>query len=960
MMYLHPVNWRWLRPVTAHMFPAGSKKAESEKKSERRCQPFEPHRFSGNNYLVAAVFSTKMSVAFPVEKSNDLFVGFLCKINNRCLAGKTKPSFLIWEHFTPFFMTGFLNADRLHRFKNAIAGKKIQLNKHFPTYPSFKLHASAARIFAGMMNKIRRRISLLWEKASALAKRFGRWYWSFLKKRKGRWFTALFIFSIYYAFCLPSVLFTDPTSTVLLDKDGHLLGAKIASDGQWRFPERKKVPYKFAQCIIQYEDRQFYYHPGFNPIAFGRAMKQNLSNKRVVSGGSTLTMQVIRIARKNPPRTIWQKLIEVMLATRLEISYKKESILGLYASHAPFGSNVVGIDAASWRYFGRDPDKLSWAESATLAVLPNSPSLIYPGKNQLRLKDKRDRLLDRLKEAGIIDANTCALSKEEPLPGAPHPLPQLAPHLLERAAKEGMKGEIVKTTLDLNLQERVTAVVEKHHRTLKGNQINNAAALVLDVETGNVLAYCGNTDDPAEEGNGDDVDVITAPRSTGSILKPFLYAGMLSDGQILPNTLVADIPTDLSGYNPQNFNRTYDGAVPARRALARSLNVPAVRMLQQYRVDRFHDLLRKIGLTTINQPPDHYGLSLILGGAEGKLWDLAGAYASMARTLTHYNERGGYDKADFHSPLYVEAKEKPHDAPVGEHSYFDASAIWFTLDAMTELTRPDEEVNWNEFLSSNRIAWKTGTSFGFRDGWAIGVTPSYVVAVWVGNADGEGRPGLVGVQTAAPILFDIFSMLRTPEWFKRPDNDMQKIMVCRESGFRALDICDKEEQLVPKSGLKCASCPYHRLIHLDASGNYRVTSDCEDVSKMQHVAWFVLPPAMEYYYKTKNPSYKTLPPFREDCGGVTTNAMEFVYPRQETQLYIPTELDGRPGKVIFEIAHRKNGVTVYWHLDEQYMGKTVDFHQFAMNPDPGFHTITCVDENGESISMKVEIVNKKK
>ncbi len=783
---------------------------------------------------------------------------------------------------------------------------------------------------------------------------------SFLKTRKGKWITAILILTTFYAFCLPRNLFSDPTCTVLLDKDGKLLGAKIASDGQWRFPERKTVPYKFAQCIVQYEDRAFYHHPGFNPFSFGRALKQNLKNKRIVSGGSTLTMQVIRIARKNPPRTIFQKVIEIILATRLEIADSKEDILALYSSHAPFGSNVVGIDAASWRYFGREPEKLSWAESATLAVLPNSPSLIYPGKNSIRLKEKRDRLLDRLVLAGIIDQTTCELSKEEPLPGAPHSLPQMAPHLLDRSAKEGFQGQVVKSTIDINLQERVNAIIEKHHRILKGNQIENAAAIVIDVPTGNVLAYVGNTSDTSGALNGNDVDVINAPRSTGSILKPFLFAGMLSDGQILPNTLIPDIPTDLSGYNPQNFTRSYDGAVPARRALARSLNVPAVRMLQQFRVERFHELLKKIGLTTITQAPDHYGLSLILGGAEGKLWDLAGAYASMARTLTHYNETGAYDKSDFHPPYYFSQAEIKKEAPIAEHSFYDASAIWFTFDAMTEVTRPDEEVNWTEFLSSHKIAWKTGTSFGFRDGWAIGITPRYVVAIWVGNADGEGRPGLIGVQTAAPILFDIFSTLHSPEWFKRPDKDMEKIMVCKESGCRATEICDQEEQWIPKSGLKSGPCPYHKLIHLDASGLFRVTSDCEDVSKMKHVSYFILPPAMEYYYKSKNPNYQTLPPFRSDCAGTSTHSMEFVYPREETMLYIPIELDGRAGKVIFEIAHRKPGTIVYWHLDNQYMGSTTDIHQFAMNPDPGSHTVTCVDEFGETIAMKFEIVSEKK
>jgi penicillin-binding protein 1C len=846
--------------------------------------------------------------------------------------------------------------------------EKAQLLNFIHTYHFRSPHAAACVIFGlSMETPAKSRFSAFSaarKKLSAFAGVAGKKLLAFIKTRRGRWITALLILGIIYAFCLPRKLFSDPTSTVLLDRNGMLLGARIAADGQWRFPERTTVPEKFAQCIVQYEDRQFYRHPGVNPAAFIRAVRQNFSNGRVVSGGSTLTMQVIRIARKNPPRNIFQKIIEVILATRLEISCSKEEILSLYASHAPFGSNVVGIDAASWRYFGRGPDKLSWAESATLAVLPNSPSLIYPGKNQLRLKEKRDRLLDRLLAANIIDKSTCGLSKEEPLPGAPHPLPRLAPHLLDRSGKDGFAGEIVESTIDANLQERVNAVIEKHHRTLKGNQINNAAAIVLEVETGNVIAYCGNTDDPADEQNGDDVDVITAPRSTGSILKPFLYAGMLTDGQLLPNTLVADIPTDLSGYNPQNFNRTYDGAVPARRALSRSLNVPAVRMLQQYRVERFHQLLKKIGMTTINYPPDHYGLSLILGGAEGTLWDLAGTYASMARTLNRFNTNGTYDKGDFHQPHYIQQEEKAQEIKVGEHSWFDASAIWFTFEAMSEVTRPDEEVNWTEFLSSNKIAWKTGTSFGFRDGWAIGVTPKHVVAVWVGNADGEGRPGLIGVQTAAPILFDIFSMLNPANgrstWFKKPEKDMERIMICRESGCRALDICDKELQLVPRSGLKSVSCSYHRLIHLDASGMYRVTSDCEDVSRMQHVSWFVLPPAMEYYYKSKNPSYKTLPAFREGCAGTTSNMMEFVYPRQETQLYIPVELDGRPGQVIFEIAHRRPGSTVYWHLDNQFVGTTSNFHQLAMNPEPGAHTITVVDETGESEAMKFEIVNAKR
>lgn len=794
------------------------------------------------------------------------------------------------------------------------------------------------------------------------------WLKRFLKTKKGKFAVAFLVLLTFWWFSIPSKLFSDPTSTVILDSDGHLLGAQIASDGQWRFPERTTVPYKFAQCLIQFEDRQFYHHPGVNPAALFRALKQNVSNGKVVSGGSTITMQVIRMSRKNPPRTIWQKMLEMMMATRMEVSYSKEEILAMYASHAPFGSNVVGLDAASWRFFGRDPDKLSWAESATLAVLPNAPSLIYPGKNQEKLKDKRDRLLQRLVDAGIIDQTTCDLSVQEPLPGAPYPLPRLAPHLLDRVSADGHAGEIVQTSIDMNLQQQVNDVIERHHSRLRQNQIHNAAAIVLDVRTGQTLAYVGNTSVPDQaavigtaDDHGYDVDCINAPRSTGSILKPFLYCGMLTDGQILPNTLIPDIPTDIAGYNPENFNLDYDGVVPAHRALARSLNVPAVKLLQQYRVERFHHLLNNAGLSTINRKPEDYGLSLILGGAEGKLWDLAGAYGSMARTLTRYNESGQYSKDDFHAPTYFANGDTAQpESFTNENGIFDAAAIWCTFEAMVEVARPGEEAAWTSYVSSRRVAWKTGTSFGFRDGWAIGVTPEYVVAVWVGNASGEGRPGLIGINTAAPIMFDIFSLLPQTSWFDKPERDMVKIAVCKESGYRALDICDADTEWVPAAGTNTKACPYHRIIHLDKTGQYRVNSNCEDPSTMQHVPWFILPPTMEYYYKSKNPTYKPLPPWKESCIGQSTHMMEFIYPREETQLFIPVELDGKPGKVVFEVAHRNSHATIYWHLDNNYMGQTSGIHQLALNPDAGEHTLTCVDENGESISMKFEIISEKK
>ena len=790
-------------------------------------------------------------------------------------------------------------------------------------------------------------------------------------RRKFLWIFLLLFLTAFYFFwnCLPDPLFSTPKSTVLTDKDGNLMGARIADDGQWCFPFKKDISKKFKQAIIQFEDKRFYHHPGVDLIAMARAAYQNIKSGKVKSGGSTLSMQVIRLSRKGKPRTIIQKLIELVMALRLEIKYSKEEILALYASQAPFGGNVVGLDAAAWRYYGKTESQLSWGEITTLAILPNSPSLIRPGKNMDALEKKRNQLLEKLRDQKEIDSVTCTLAKAEPLPGKPHPLPRYATHLLTRTYLENFKNKrgvqtITKSTLDMELQIQVNTILSRHHQELKGNGINNAAALVAEVETGNVLAYVGNISEANAEEFDSDVDIITAPRSTGSILKPFLFSAMLSEGELLPGTLIPDIPTQIAGYEPKNFTRDYDGAVPAKRALERSLNVPAVRMLQNYGIEKFNHLLKKAGMTTLNQPADHYGLSIILGGAEGSLWDIAGMYASAARTLNHFGQNNGrYDKKDFHPLRYVAEKEnkKKEGLLPDVTGILSASSLWCAFNAMEEVSRPDMESNWKLFSSSQRIAWKTGTSFGFRDGWAIGCTPQYVVAVWVGNADGEGRPGLIGVSTAAPVMFDIFKLLKPSPWFDQPYDEMSFIPVCRQSGHRTTEICDDIDSIwVPTIGLKTSPCTNHQLVHLDKTQKWRVTSECESPASMIHKSWFVLPPAQEWYYKTKNHQYKVLPAYRKDCAGANkSSVMEFIYPKKSNQIYIPVELDGKTGKTIFEVVHRSPDALIFWHLDDTYLGFTKGFHQMGLSPAPGKHVLTIVDKDGEQLVEYFEVLDHK-
>lgn len=783
--------------------------------------------------------------------------------------------------------------------------------------------------------------------------------------KKKWWLSAATFLLLLYSFSLPSRLFKTPTSFVIEDSNGELLSAAIAADGQWRFPADKDVPEKFAECIVSYEDKRFYYHWGVDILALSRAIKQNLRNHKVISGGSTLTMQVIRLSR-NKPRTIFQKLIEAVLATRMEFTWSKKSILSLYAGNAPFGGNVVGLEAAAWRYYGRSASQLSWGETAALAVLPNSPALVHPGRNRQILLNKRNQLLEKLWHNKTIDSTTCQLAKLEPLPDQPQALPQDAPHLLDRYRRDYQPGKDrstrLQTTLDAQLQRNVSRIAERYHNIYKANGINNIAALVLDVETGNTLAYVGNIYHPDNAELESHVDIIQAPRSPGSTLKPVLYAAMLTDGMLLPHSLVADIPTQIAGYTPQNFDLGYDGAVPASRALARSLNIPAVRMLQQYRYERLHALLKKLGITTLNQPADHYGLSLILGGGESTLWELGGMYASMARTLLHLDQYNGkYDADDIHPPNYRKDIKRISRHTPAASGPLDAGAIWYTFQAMEEVMRPGEELLWQQFSSSQRIAWKTGTSFGFRDGWAIGVTPQYVVGVWVGNADGEGRPGLIGVATAAPVMFDVFRLLQTGSWFNTPYNKLRKIEVCRQSGYRAGELCPEKDSIaVPLAGLRSGICPYHQLVHLDHTGQWRVTDDCESPSQMKHVPWFVLPPAMEFYYRTKH-NYLPLPPYKQDCrAGLAQEKppMELIYPRPDARIYVPIEIDGTPGETVFTATHRNVTEKIYWHLDNNYVGTTEEYHQLALHPKPGKHTITLVDEEGEQVHVSFEILEK--
>lgn len=768
---------------------------------------------------------------------------------------------------------------------------------------------------------------------------------------------AVITLAVLFTFCLPDPLFSDPLSTAVYDREGYLMNAHIANDGQWRFAEMDSVPYRFQQAILLFEDKRFQEHWGVDLLAMSRAIKDNITKGEVVSGASTITMQLMRMARKGQSRNIYQKLIESIWAVRAEIRYSKEEILALYASHAPFGGNVVGLDAAAWRYFGRSPFDLSWAEAATLAVLPNQPSMIHPGRNRDQLRNKRDRLLRQLHKQGTINQSDLELALLEVIPTKAKVLPRQSPHLMEKMIAQQASAKI-NTTIDGKLQQNAISVVDQHYRKNISNDIHNAAVLIIDNRNNKVLAYVANTRSGAHESA---VNMIQARRSSGSILKPLLYASMIDAYMLTPDQLVYDIPQYIDGYAPQNYHQRFAGAIPASEALAKSLNVPVVLMLKEYGVDRFLDKLQHLGLTTLNFSADHYGLPLILGGGEVNLWEMTNIYAAMSRTLEgHYQHSGKYAVADWQ---YASISDIPTDDKAYQfHStHLSASAIWSTYQSLQQLSRPDEEGHWQQFSSSRKLAWKTGTSYGHRDAWAIGTNPDYTIGVWVGNADGEGRPDNVGIKAAGSLLFDILNLLpRSDRWFYEPMDEMLPAVVCRHSGYLAgLDCEHRDTSYLPVASLETASCPFHQRVHLDPNKQYRVNSACANTTDIITQSWFTLPPLVAQYYQRTHADYEILPEIHPDCkhnSNQASSPIALEYPYPNAHLYLPVDVHGEKQKTIAKAIHRKEDASLHWHLDGKYLGTTETFHTMPIDTPQGTHTLVIVDDLGNKVSSRFEVV----
>ncbi len=742
---------------------------------------------------------------------------------------------------------------------------------------------------------------------------------------------------------IPSPLFQTDYSSVVTDRSGSILRVFLNREEQWLFPPAEvDPPEKLRIAVLYFEDRHFFAHSGVHLPSIVRALSQNVTAGRRVSGGSTITMQLARIADPKP-RTLRAKVLEMFQAWRIEATHDKSAILRLYVDHAPYGGNIRGVRAASLFYFGKGTESLSWAEAATLAVLPNAPSLVSPVADGGALKAKRNRLLKALAAAGYMNSETLEGALAEDVPRGRIQPPFEAPHFT-RFVTARNAGHVSPnmTTLDLDIQHTVERLTRFHGKLLQRQGVANLAVLVVDTPSGEVRAYLGSSDFFDREDAGQ-VDGLQSPRSTGSILKPFLYALAIDDGMLLPESLVEDVPVTFGGFAPRNIDLRHRGLVPMGDALTASLNVPAAVTLSQVGLERFYSLLRQCGLTTLFRRPEDYGLPLVFGGAEATPWDIARLYRGLAT--------GDFSDLTYRVPAKG-GRDVSADGSVAPSAPLSDGSRSLILETLRDVGRPGADALWGRFSDGFPVAWKTGTSYGQRDAWAIGVTPEWTTVVWAGDFEGSPNPDLRSTTAAAPLLFDVMNTLaisRKPTWFEADHDSLKLIEVCAATGFRATPDCpDTAFVRAPRGARPLRTCPYHRTVFVDTVTGHRVDSRCWVPGRYEARHQPAVPPeAMPYM-----PGAAALPTWAPECGGQTSGDVAIAYPSNQARLFLPRDIHGRRQAITVRASHRSRAARLFWYLDEALIGETERSHQLVLPLTAGEHRLTVLDGDGNRDSVR--------
>ncbi len=807
---------------------------------------------------------------------------------------------------------------------------------------------------------------------------------------------ALLFAAAWFVFPFPRELLARyPAAMILLDRDGAPLRMRLGpNDTDCRLhyhpdPDRDWI----CKAVVAAEDQRFWTHHGVDPAALARASVQNAKGLRRISGASTITTQVVRLMQPKR-RTLAAKVSEAFRAIQLERILGKREILEQYLNRAPFGANLVGVAAASRRYFGKEPADLSLAEAALLAGMPQSPSRLRPDRFPERAKKRQAYVLERMEALGMITDGQRTAAAAQPVVTRRDAYPFRAPHfcdlLLDEvqrfngSAVEGVSEhatrntqpstEEVRTSLDPALQRLAEEMLRRHAAALRGQGVYGGAVVILDVKSGEVRALAGSPDygDAAHAGQ---VNGAVAARSAGSTLKPFAYALALDQGRITPATVLADVPRTFKDYVPANFDGTFNGPVPARAALVLSLNIPALELVEQEGVPEFLGLLKKLGFGTLRDSPARYGLGLALGNGSVRLLDLAGAYACLARggvwrpyRLTSAGKREERKNGKTEKANQVEMEQrngitkKPNQGEMRQTSgkteerdgsaegnackteettperrIFSPEAAWLAAEMLSGDERAADTTGHHADVRLPRIAWKTGTSSGFRDAWAVGLNPEYVVAVWIGNPDGRPSPALVGARAAVPVMWDIVRGLypaNDSPWFTMPPG-VKKRAVCTVSGLPPGPHCPRTEEEWFIEGVSPAvPCGVHRLCRKEDGG---------EVMEVREV-W---PAAVEAFLRQRTASGVA-----DSATTRTDGPPRLVSPRPGTVLRL---VEGVAANQRLTLRAESGGGLLYWFVDDQLVATAKVAESASWPLVRGRHVVVCCDADGRSAKAEVEV-----
>ncbi len=791
-------------------------------------------------------------------------------------------------------------------------------------------------------------------------------------QRKSNFATILFLFLAIFLLLESLFPFKVATeySTIIKDADGKLIHAYLNNEDRWRLPiEQNEITPKLEKAILYKEDRWFFYHFGVNPLAVLRATVRNLTTGRRTSGASTISMQVVRLL--NPrKRSFGNKFLEMVQAIRLELNYSKKEILAIYLSITPYGSNIEGIKSASTLFFKKSPQLLSLAEIATLTIIPNRPSSLRLGENNAYILKERNRWLSALLGKNVFKDVEIKDALNEQILAKRYEAPKLAPHFSNRLFQNNAGNSIINSSLILAKQQKLELITKNYVQRLIHLNIKNAAVMVINNKTNQVEAYIGSADF-YNNIDGGQVDGIQAIRSPGSTLKPLLYATAFDQGLVTPKTIINDVPTNFSGFEPENFDQQFHGKVTMEYALANSLNIPAVKTLKEVSTPVFVEQLKKVDFKAVKKNSSKLGLSLILGGCGTNLEELTTLFSAFAN-------KGVFTKPSFYKNEFADAAsllnfQRPENiSPKGTASLITMGFNPLTISSsesqqiiteeagyiitkiLNQVTRPDLPNNYDYTYRMPKIAWKTGTSFGKKDAWSIGYNAQYTVGVWVGNFSGEGVPELSGANIATPLLFEIFNSIDyngKANWFQKPKTlEMRKI--CAESGMPPNTFCKNQILDYYKPGISQAKLCEHLIeISVNSMESISYCKTCEPNDGLHKKLFPNYAPELLAYYESRHILHEKIPPHNPICTRVFGNKPpKIIFPVDGSEYYL-NKLENQ--KLMLNSQVASDVIFVNWYINDQFFQKSKASEPVFYKPNAGKNKISCVDDKGRNVDVEV-------